>query len=117
MDDLQLLEISNLAQFLAMLIGSFSLSLSMLKVVEFHRLGSKSILFFRIFFRTLFTKTESSDLENVFQRIAEKSDFSIVRQNILFFLNTAFLTKEEARTEKDLSKRITSVRKLLIDIL
>eukprot|EP00250_Pteridium_aquilinum_P008362 c17886_g1_i3 orf=144-2522(+) len=82
--------LANLAHLLADLIAKFSLSLSVLKVVEFadtKTMTPKAVLFFRIFLRVLLTGFSDEIVLNAFMRIASSQELEDLRIKLSVFLH------------------------------
>ncbi|XP_057842704.2 uncharacterized protein LOC131052122 [Cryptomeria japonica] len=102
LDSMELRRLANLARFLADLIGSFSLSLSVLKAIDFTdcaMLTSKVIVHFRILFETLFTEFSDNVIWNIFTRIASFPELENLRNGLELFIyqhvNKNALTEEQ----------------------
>ncbi|KAL6058150.1 Nucleolar MIF4G domain-containing protein 1 [Balamuthia mandrillaris] len=102
--------ISNLAHLLAHLMASFSLSLSMLKVLELDKLiTKKAVLFFHIFFTTLLTEFSESKVTMVMKRITGSFELSLLRDQLVVFLDmmkakTREKIKKKAKEQKEEAK-------------
>lgn len=97
LDSMEMRRLANLARFLADLIGSFSLSLAVLKAVDFTDsavLTSKVMMHFRILFETLFTQHSDNDIWNIFTRIASPPELENLRNGLELFIHQ-HLTKND----------------------
>jgi len=86
---------TNLALLLAHLVGNFSLSLSILKTVDFTTIqpDPPSLAFFRTFFHALLMKLpksgEAGYIRSIFDRIANQEELETLRDQILLFFQSA----------------------------
>lgn len=97
LDSMEMRRLANLARFLADLIGSFSLSLAVLKAMDFTDsavLTSKVMMHFRILFETLFTQHSDNDIWNIFTRIASPPELENLRNGLELFIHQ-HLTKND----------------------
>ena len=66
---ISLLALSHLAKLYAHLFSSFSLSLAILKILDFSSLSAKEILFLRILFCTIFSSFQPQVVQKIFSRL------------------------------------------------
>ncbi|KAH9318749.1 hypothetical protein KI387_020518, partial [Taxus chinensis] len=86
---MELRRLANLARFIADLIGSFSLSISVLKAVDFTDcavLTSKVVMHFRILFENLFTEYSDAVIWNIFTHIANYPELENLRNGLDLFM-------------------------------
>mmetsp|Transcript_23243 Transcript_23243/g.23452 ORF Transcript_23243/g.23452 Transcript_23243/m.23452 type:complete len:223 (+) Transcript_23243:2584-3252(+) len=82
-------KVVNQSRLLAHLVCNFHLSLSILKPVDMSDAEGELLLFLATFFMAVFSyKISNEDYLKVLDRVATTSDFAIVRDNILVFLQT-----------------------------
>lgn len=115
MEELPLLEIANLARLFAQLIGHFSLSLSILKALNFELLEAKQHIFVRAFFTELLSKFGEDVVFQVFQRVCVIKDLLPFRQGLLLFFAQSFelpptLTPEQ---KVHVRQRVKNIQKML----
>lgn len=92
----------NLAKFTAEMLANFSLSLAVLKSVDFAdpvQLTPKRVMHFRMLFEFLFER-EDSLVWNVFTRIAGLPLLEMSRTGILFFVKQYVLAANKGLTKK-----------------
>lgn len=80
---------TNLARLTASLIGSFSLSLSIVKVVDFieiQKLAPKVVIHFRIMFECMLTEYKDDIIWAIFSRIAIAPELAALRDGLGLFL-------------------------------
>ncbi|KAK3264051.1 hypothetical protein CYMTET_27182 [Cymbomonas tetramitiformis] len=111
LDDMEVRRLTNLARLLAGLVLEFSLSLAVLKVVDFSRLSSKQIFFYRIFFEQILLADEEL-LTRVLQRIASAGNLAPLRDGIQLFLQTAVKLPKGGK-QADLRARIQLAQQVL----
>ena len=88
--------LSNLARLLSFLVVRFSLSLAMLKVVEFGpTMTKRGVVFFRVLFHAIMNDklSDKARVNEIFSRIANSREHSSVRDGIHFFLQQHLLSK------------------------
>lgn len=90
LDSMDLRRSRNLAELTGMLISLHTISLSVIKVIDFvdiHKLTAKVLLHFRIMFEYILlnTKTEE-DLWKVFTRVASAQELAGLRDGLQLFL-------------------------------
>eukprot|EP00124_Ichthyophonus_hoferi_P002299 Ihof_evm2s151 gene=Ihof_evmTU2s151 len=76
----------HLARFLAFLVVDFSVSLSIIKVVQFSNMDIKTLTFFRMFFIHLLTENPEEKVREVFRRIAPLKDLGLLKEQLSMFL-------------------------------
>jgi nucleolar MIF4G domain-containing protein 1 len=106
------LQISLLAKFYAGLFGTFSLSLGILKVLDFASLTAHQIVFLRVVFVTIFCDNDAETVTSIMQRLghafATKTDSETIEkgemliQGIRFFLVSCVKTLLNDDPPKDL---------------
>ncbi|KAK1297302.1 hypothetical protein QJS10_CPB15g02149 [Acorus calamus] len=98
--ELESMEISrsrNLARFVAEMLSSFSLSLSVLKAVDLadpRMLRPKRIMHFRLLFEAIFENT-NEQVWNIFTRVAAVPELEALRSNLEFFIKKYVITSSE----------------------
>lgn len=126
LDSMEMRRLANLARFLADLIGSFSLSLAVLKAVDFTDsavLTSKVMMHFHILFETLFTQHSDNDIWNIFTRIASPPELENLRNGLELFIHQ-HLTKNDltgtqigtTETASLIANKIKIVKKALANV-
>ncbi len=112
--------ISNLAHFLAFLVGNFSLSLSVLKAVEFsEQMEPRVTLFFTIFFKYLLTKFDEDKVLSMLKRITESKELFVLREQIVIFFQQLYAKEKKNRDTEDkqawalLSARLKMAKKVM----
>ncbi|CAN6465028.1 unnamed protein product [Victoria cruziana] len=88
LDSMELRRSVNLARFVAEMLASFSLSLALLKVVEFSdpkTLTPKRVMHFRLLLESIFEYADDQ-IWNIFTRIAGIPELEALREGIQFFL-------------------------------
>jgi hypothetical protein len=115
MEELPLLEIANLARLYAQLIGQFSLSLSVLKALNFELLEAKQHIFVRAFFAELLSKFGEDVVFQVFQRVCVVKDLLPFRQGLLLFFAQSFElpTALTAAQQAQVRRRVKNIQKML----
>uniref|UniRef100_K3X0S8 MI domain-containing protein n=1 Tax=Globisporangium ultimum (strain ATCC 200006 / CBS 805.95 / DAOM BR144) TaxID=431595 RepID=K3X0S8_GLOUD len=106
----------NLAQMLAGLIISKSLSLSCLKVLDFTDLPEKSILFMRVVLEKILKLEDELEMAQVFQRLLQTKKAQLTIDGLAVFVHqhlTNFHSEEDAAVRALLKKRSKSVKSLL----
>ncbi|KAI1889168.1 hypothetical protein AGOR_G00176300 [Albula goreensis] len=95
---------SNLVQLVVRLLQKKSLSLSILKVIEFGELDKPKVRFLRQVLSKLLSDTDSEDLENIFGRISGIPKLGMLREGLKLFISHFLLrnaqslgTAEQAR--------------------
>eukprot|EP01117_Protostelium_nocturnum_P009064 TRINITY_DN324_c0_g1_i3.p1 TRINITY_DN324_c0_g1~~TRINITY_DN324_c0_g1_i3.p1 ORF type:complete len:485 (-),score=107.07 TRINITY_DN324_c0_g1_i3:23-1477(-) len=119
---LSLRGIGNLASLTANLIANHSLTLGALKIVEFHKLDSHSVLFIRLLFTTLLTEYDESVLIACLEKILSAKDPQTIvglKEGICHFMIQEELHQSNSTSSKNPEKaklylkRIRLVRKAL----
>jgi hypothetical protein len=115
MEELPLLEIAHLALLYAQLIGHYSLSLSVLKALNFELLEAKQHIFVRAFFVELLSKFGEDVVFQVVHRVCVNKDLLSFRQGLLVFFAQPFelpstLSKEQ---QSHVRRRIKNAQKML----
>ncbi|BBN14494.1 nucleolar MIF4G domain-containing protein 1 [Marchantia polymorpha subsp. ruderalis] len=90
LDSMELRRSANLARFLGHLISSGSLSLSVLKAVDFadpRVMTPKVVMHFRIFLESLLTEYTDEKVWNSFSRIAPSPKFQELRDGLVLFFH------------------------------
>eukprot|EP01135_Chromosphaera_perkinsii_P001081 Nk52_evm31s158 gene=Nk52_evmTU31s158 len=89
-------ELANLSSLLCFLISDYSLSLAILKVVEFTELNAHSRAFFRLFFCELFTVgcKKQDTFKGVLKRLAKEEKLAHLKEGIVLFLRKCLKTPE-----------------------
>jgi len=83
----------NLAHLLAHMVCAFHLPLSVIKPIDFTQLSDALVLFLATFFLAIFSNKISDEaFVGVFDRVATTKDFGAVRDIVLSFLQTHFLS-------------------------
>ncbi|KAA3473288.1 nucleolar MIF4G domain-containing protein 1-like [Gossypium australe] len=88
LDSMPLLRSMHLAKFMAEMVASFTLSLAVLKTVEWsdpQMLSPKKIMHFRMFFEAIFEYPDKV-IWNMFTRIAVTPELETLRQGMEFFI-------------------------------
>ncbi|XP_057272461.1 nucleolar MIF4G domain-containing protein 1 [Pezoporus wallicus] len=92
LENLSAAAISNLVSLLVHLLRTKSLSLSVLKVIEFSELDKPKVRFLRQVLSMLLIKTDAEDLCDIFVRISDNPKLGMLREGLKLFL-THFLLK------------------------
>ncbi|KAL3644207.1 hypothetical protein CASFOL_012139 [Castilleja foliolosa] len=113
LDTMTLMRSMHLSKFTAEMIGSFSLSLAVLKAVELNdltHLSPKRVMHFRMLFEAIF---EFSDklVWNIFTRIAVTSEYEDLRIGIEFFISNYVVNGK-----KSLAKKFKLAKKALNNV-
>lgn len=113
----------NLAELTAALIGLHSISLSVVKVIDFvdiQKLTAKVLLHFRIMFEYLLSKHSNEDLWKVFSRVASTAELAGLRDGISVFLHQRFAKQLKKGGDSEdnelLVKRCKLARKALANV-
>ncbi|KAJ4808494.1 hypothetical protein LUZ62_021060 [Rhynchospora pubera] len=102
LESMELNRSMNLAKFTAEMLANFSLSLAVLKSVDFTdpvQLTAKRIMHFRMLFEFLFEREESL-VWNAFTRIAGLPELELLRSSILFFVKQYVVAANKGLTGK-----------------
>ncbi|XP_062477467.1 nucleolar MIF4G domain-containing protein 1 [Pezoporus occidentalis] len=92
LENLSAAAVSNLVSLLVHLLRTKSLSLSVLKVIEFSELDKPKVRFLRQVLSMLLIKTDAEDLCDIFVRISDNPKLGMLREGLKLFL-THFLLK------------------------
>ncbi|XP_061205461.1 nucleolar MIF4G domain-containing protein 1 [Neopsephotus bourkii] len=92
LENLSAAAISNLVSLLVHLLRTKSLSLSVLKVIEFSELDKPKVRFLRQVLSMLLIKTDAEDLCDIFVRVSDNPKLGMLREGLKLFL-THFLLK------------------------
>jgi nucleolar MIF4G domain-containing protein 1 len=87
---MELRRLANLARFMAHMVGSYSLSLAVLKAIDFTDLTvmtAKVVMHFKIFLDTLLTEYSDTVIWNCFSRIAAPPNLTTLRDGLALFLH------------------------------
>eukprot|EP00455_Lapot_gusevi_P043605 TRINITY_DN5328_c0_g1_i3.p1 TRINITY_DN5328_c0_g1~~TRINITY_DN5328_c0_g1_i3.p1 ORF type:complete len:208 (-),score=43.34 TRINITY_DN5328_c0_g1_i3:44-667(-) len=76
---------SNLAHMFIHLVQQGSLSLAVLKILDFQKLESSAVLFLHVVFSALLLKNNDQDIHKIFGRISAKEELSALQDGIIFF--------------------------------
>ncbi|KAG4176235.1 hypothetical protein ERO13_A11G232100v2 [Gossypium hirsutum] len=110
LDSMPLLRSMHLAKFMAEMVASFTLSLAVLKTVEWsdpQMLSPKKIMHFRMFFEAIFEYPDKV-IWNMFTRIAVTPELETLRQGMEFFIKEYVL-----KTNKKLNDKFKLAKKAL----
>lgn len=102
LESMQLLRSMHLAKFVAEMVASFTLSLSLLKTVDFSDAGqltAKRIIHFRMLFEVMFEQPDSL-IWNVFTRVALSPELETLRFGIEFFVREYVVSSNRALSGK-----------------
>ncbi|KAI6697028.1 hypothetical protein NL676_017147 [Syzygium grande] len=102
LESMQLLRSMQLAKFVAEMVASFTLSLSLLKTVDFsdaRQLTAKRIIHFRVLFEAMFEQPDSL-IWNVFTRVAVSPELETLRFGIEFFIREYVVSSNRALSGK-----------------
>ncbi|KAK6139786.1 hypothetical protein DH2020_026462 [Rehmannia glutinosa] len=113
LESMSLLRSMHLSKFTAEMIGSFSLSLAVLKAVELNdvvHLSPKKIMHFRMLFEAIFEFPDKL-VWNIFTRIAVTPEYEYLRSGIEFFIS-----KYVASSQKSLANKLKIARKALNNV-
>ncbi|KAH1177365.1 nucleolar MIF4G domain-containing protein 1 [Mauremys mutica] len=108
---------SNLVSLLAHLLKTKSLSLSVLKVVEFSELDKPKVHFLRQVLYILLIKTDLEELTSIFGRLTDNPKLGMLREGLKLFLSHFFLKNLQAHTSAEeaslLKERVELVSRTL----
>lgn len=110
---MELMRSSHLAEFVAEMIASFTLSLAVLKIVDFSdttQLTPKRIVHFRLLFKAIFEHPDRL-VWNVFTRIAANPEYESLRSGIEFFIKNYV-----AGSENFLAQKWKIAKKALVNV-
>ncbi|MCL7032649.1 hypothetical protein MKW94_002907 [Papaver nudicaule] len=113
LEDMELTRSLNLARFLAEMLSSFSMSLAVLKTIDFcdpEQLTPKRIMHFRMLFEDIFEKSDAL-IWNIFTRIAIMPELESLRSGIEFFVKQFVVS-----SNKNLSGKFTIAKKALRNV-
>lgn len=119
LDTMELRRSANLARFLAHMISSGALSLSVLKAVDFadpRLMTAKVVMHFRIFLESLITEYSGEVVSNSFSRIAGSDKFQELRDGVILFFHQYMKSPRVEGKEGSaglLTKRIKLAKKAL----
>ncbi|XP_057968487.1 uncharacterized protein LOC131157992 isoform X2 [Malania oleifera] len=102
LESMPLIRLMHLSRFVAEMLSSFTLSLSVLKTVELSDTGlltPKRIMHFRLLFEALFEYPEKL-VWNIFTRVAVIPELEDFRSGLEFFINRYVVGTNKAITEK-----------------
>ncbi|KAI3877389.1 hypothetical protein MKX03_026446 [Papaver bracteatum] len=113
LDDMELTRSLNLAKFVAEILSTFSMSLAVLKTIDFtdpQQLTPKRIMHFRILFEEIFEQSDSL-IWNIFTRIAIMPELENLRNGIEFFVKQFVVS-----SNKNLSGKFAVAKKALKNV-
>lgn len=99
---MELIRSRNLARFVAELLSSFSMSLAVLKTIDFSdpdQLTPKRIMHFRMLFDNIFELSDAL-IWNIFTRIAIAPELENLRSSIEFFVKQYVVNSNQNISEK-----------------
>ncbi|KAL8109590.1 uncharacterized protein LOC141671887 [Apium graveolens] len=102
MESMELIRSMHLSKFIGEMLASFSISLAVLKVVDFHdihQLTPKRIMHFRMLFEAIFAFPDRL-IWNIFTRIAVTPDYESLRSGIEFFISKYVVSNQKSFAEK-----------------
>ncbi|XP_030516242.1 nucleolar MIF4G domain-containing protein 1 isoform X1 [Rhodamnia argentea] len=102
LESMQLLRSMHLAKFVAEMVASFTLSLSLLKTVDFsdaRQLTPKRVIHFRMLFEVMFEQPDSL-IWNAFTRVAVSPELETLRFGIEFFIREYVVSSNKAHSGK-----------------
>ncbi|KAL6995283.1 hypothetical protein U1Q18_005419 [Sarracenia purpurea var. burkii] len=111
LESMQLLRSRNLSKFVSDMIVSFTLSLAMLKCVDFSGMVPKQIIHFKMLFETIFEQTDKL-VWNIFTRLAVGPEYESLRNSIVFFIHKHVVVSGE----KSLANKIKIANKALANV-
>lgn len=91
----------NLAKFVSEMLCSFTMSISILKTVDFtdpKKLTPRWIVHFRMLFEMIFEKTDAN-VWNVFSRVATIPEQEVLSQNFEFFIKKFVISNNSSSSE------------------
>ncbi|GMP84477.1 hypothetical protein CsSME_00037991 [Camellia sinensis var. sinensis] len=118
LESMQLMRSMHLSKFVAEMVTSFTLSLAVLKAVDFSdttQLTPKRIKHFQMLFEAIFEHPDSL-VWNVFTRIAASPEYESLRNGVEFFINKYVVGNENslARKFKIAKKALTNIEGVLM---
>nr|XP_012306885.1 nucleolar MIF4G domain-containing protein 1-like [Aotus nancymaae]XP_012306886.1 nucleolar MIF4G domain-containing protein 1-like [Aotus nancymaae] len=96
LENLPAVNFSNLVHLVAHLLKTKSLSLSILKVVEFSELDKPRVHFLRKVLSILLMETEVEDLGLIFTRVSDSPKLGILREGLKLFISHFLLKNAHA---------------------
>ncbi|XP_064223567.1 nucleolar MIF4G domain-containing protein 1 isoform X2 [Aotus nancymaae] len=96
LENLPAVNFSNLVHLVAHLLKTKSLSLSILKVVEFSELDKPRVHFLRKMLSILLMETEVEDLGLIFTRVSDSPKLGILREGLKLFISHFLLKNAQA---------------------
>ncbi|XP_027625863.1 nucleolar MIF4G domain-containing protein 1 [Tupaia chinensis] len=96
LENLPATNFSNLVQLVAHLLKTKSLTLSILKVVEFSELDKPRVRFLRNVLNTLLMETEVEDLGLIFARVSDSPKLGMLREGLKLFISHFLLKGTQA---------------------
>ncbi|XP_030682243.1 nucleolar MIF4G domain-containing protein 1 isoform X2 [Nomascus leucogenys] len=96
LENLPAMNFSNLVHLVAHLLKTKSLSLSILKVVEFSELDKPRVHFLRKVLSILLVETEVEDLSLIFTRISDNPKLGMLREGLKLFISHFLLKNAQA---------------------
>nr|XP_003941889.2 LOW QUALITY PROTEIN: nucleolar MIF4G domain-containing protein 1 [Saimiri boliviensis boliviensis] len=97
LENLPAVNFSNLVHLVAHLLKTKSLSLSILKVVEFSELDKPRVHFLRKVLSILLMETEVEDLGLIFTRVSDNPKLGILREGLKLFISHFLLKNAQAQ--------------------
>ncbi|XP_023081163.2 nucleolar MIF4G domain-containing protein 1 [Piliocolobus tephrosceles] len=101
LENLPATNFSNLVHLVAHLLKTKSLSLSILKVVEFSELDKPRVHFLRKVLSILLTETETEDLSLIFTRVSDNPKLGMLREGLKLFISHFLLKNAQAHRSAD----------------
>ncbi|XP_010366460.1 nucleolar MIF4G domain-containing protein 1 [Rhinopithecus roxellana] len=101
LENLPVTNFSNLVHLVAHLLKTKSLSLSILKVVEFSELDKPRVHFLRKVLSILLTETETEDLSLIFTRVSDNPKLGMLREGLKLFISHFLLKNAQAHRSAD----------------
>jgi len=104
LETLPLKSVSNMATFVAELVGHFVLSLTALKLIDFCNLTARQILFLRLFFIHLFDHFQKEVITSILRRILSANKVIGLREGLVhFFLREQMHFESQSNAQHHLS--------------
>ncbi|XP_025236927.1 nucleolar MIF4G domain-containing protein 1 isoform X2 [Theropithecus gelada] len=101
LENLPATNFSNLVHLVAHLLKTKSLSLSILKVVEFSELDKPRVHFLRKVLSILLMETEIEDLSLIFTRVSDNPKLGMLREGLKLFISHFLLKNAQAHKSAD----------------
>lgn len=101
LENLPATNFSNLVHLVAHLLKTKSLSLSILKVVEFSELDKPRVHFLRKVLSILLMETEIEDLSLIFTRVSDNPKLGMLREGLKLFISHFLLKNAQAHRSAD----------------